>query len=114
MANQLSRYEKIFIRIVKIYVKHYPERAFELTFDELAYPKIGASEQVIKVQFLDSQNIFKRIFTAGSLGLGEVYCEGKIKVADEDYKYFFMIFVKISSQIKLLCQLPIWDIFYIL
>lgn len=92
--RKLTKFEKIFIRIVKRYVKYYQNSSFKFYLDEIEYPVIGKSKKIIKVKFTKSKQVFKRIFTEGSLGLGECYCEGLINVADKDYKDFLFIFVK--------------------
>tara|TARA_Y100000310_G_scaffold91953_1_gene89487 strand:+ start:3403 stop:4638 length:1236 start_codon:yes stop_codon:yes gene_type:complete len=111
--RKLSKFEKIFITITKIYVKNHPAHSFTYTFDNIQYPQIGDSKNNIKVTFHNSESVFTRIFTEGSLGLGESYCEGNIEVDDLDYKHFMMIFVKISSNKRLLLQLPLADIYQV-
>ena len=110
----VNKFQNIFLKIVKIYIKKYPEHAFEFVFDDTKHPKIGESKKVIKVRFNNSASVFQRIFTEWSLGLGESYCEGNIEIADSDYKYFLMIFVKIASEKKLLLRLHLVDIFYVI
>jgi cyclopropane-fatty-acyl-phospholipid synthase len=109
-----DKFEKIFIRIVSAYVKKYTEHSFEICFDEKKCLHIGENSNSIKVTITNSNEVLRRIFTEGSLGLGESYCEGLIQVDDKHYKYFLFIFVRISSDIKLLLSLPIGDIFAIL
>lgn len=112
--SKLNKFEKIFVKIVKAYVKTNPKHSFRFIFDDFNYPQIGNSEKVINVKFNNSHDVFHKIFTEGSLGLGESYCEGNIEVQDIDYKYFLMIFVKIASNKKLLLKLSPLDIFYVL
>jgi len=112
--KKLSRFEKIFIKVAQAYVKQYDNYSFNFTFNDFVYPKIGISDKMIKVVFKNSQETFNRIFTEGSLGLGEVYCEGNIQVADKDYKEFLMIFIQAVSNKKLLFSLSLVDIFFIL
>ncbi|MBU1683932.1 class I SAM-dependent methyltransferase [Patescibacteria group bacterium] len=112
--KKLSRFEKIFIKIAKVYVKQYNNYSFCFKFDDFVYPKIGISDKTIKVIFKNAQETFNRIFTEGSLGLGESYCEGNIQVADKDYKEFLMIFIRVVSDKKFLFSLYPVDIFFIL
>lgn len=111
---QHSEFEAIFIRIVAAYVKKYTEHSFEIFLDGGKTQLIGDSDEIIKVKITSSNEVLKRIFTDGSLGLGESYCEGLIEVDDELYKYFLFIFVRIASDKKLLFSLPIGDVLAIL
>ena len=114
IENKLSKFEKIFIKMVKIYVRVNSEHSFKFIFGNLEYPQIGNSKNIVNVKFTDSHNVFRRIFAEGSLGLGEAYCEGKIDVKDSDYKHFIMILTKTISDKKLLLKLSPLDIYYIL
>ena len=110
----LSRFERIFIKMLKIYVKKHKEDSFKIFFDDFEQPVIGSSKSIIEVRFKDSKNTFNRIFTEGSLGLGEVYCEGKIQVKDEEYKSFLLAFVRCIHDKSLLPILSPLDIIAIL
>lgn len=109
-----NKFEEIFIRLVSAYVKKYNEHSFEICFDEKKSQLIGESSNIIKVKIANSNEVLRRIFVEGSLGLGESYCEGLINVDDKLYKYFLFIFVRIASDKKLLFSLPLSDIFAIL
>lgn len=109
-----DKFERIFIRIVSAYVKKYNDHSFEICFDKKKCQLIGESSNIIKVKISNSNEVLRRIFVEGSLGLGESYCEGLINVEDKLYKYFLFIFVRIASDKKLLFSLPIGDIFAIL
>ncbi|MDO8561781.1 MAG: class I SAM-dependent methyltransferase [bacterium] len=109
-----DRFEKIFIRLVKAYVNKYKEHSFEISLDEKKCQLIGDSRNIIKVKITNSKQVFKRIFSEGSLGLGESYCEGLIHVDDRLYKYFLFIFVRAIHDKRLLFSLPLTDIFFIL
>ncbi len=111
---KLSKYEKIFLRIVKAYVRKYKDHSFRFYFDDYRHHFIGTSKTIIEVKFAPSKEVFKRIFTEGSLGLGEAYCNGWIKVDDQFYKYFILIFIRTVYNLKLLLSLPPTDILYIL
>lgn len=108
-----NKFEKIFIRIVSAYVRKYNEHSFDIYLDEKSQI-IGTSTNIIKVKITNSNEVLRRIFVEGSIGLGEAYCEGLINVDDKFYKYFLFIFVRISSDKNLLLSLPISDIFSIL
>ena len=112
--RKLSEYEKIFINMAKAYIKTYTNNAFKFYFDDISYPKIGNSERVIHVKFHKSRHVFKRIFTEGSLGLGESYCNGLIEIDDRDYKYLLFIFVRAVSDKSFVKKLPLKDILRIL
>ncbi|MFT7616265.1 MAG: hypothetical protein ACI8Y7_001094, partial [Candidatus Woesearchaeota archaeon] len=70
MNKKYSRYERMFLKIVQSYVEVFPEHAFKIKFDNTAFPKIGTGKQIV-VSIKNSKHVFKRIFTEGSLGLGE-------------------------------------------
>jgi len=107
-------FEKIFLRLVAAYVKRYPEHSFRIFLDGKECPLIGDSTKIVEARITDSDKVFKRIFTEGSLGLGEAYCEGLIRVEDKLYKYFLFIFVRAVHDKKLLLSLPLIDILLIL
>lgn len=109
-----NKFEKIFIRLVTAYVKKYPEHSFNIFLDNKDGFFVGASTEVIKVEIKNSERVLQRIFTEGSLGLGESYCEGLIIVDDRFYKYFFFIFFRAAYDKKFLLSLYIGDIFVIL
>lgn len=109
-----SKFEEIFIRLVPAYVKKYKEHSFEICLDEKECQLIGDSKNIVKVKINKSAEVLKRIFTEGSLGLGESYCEGLISVDDKLYKYFLFIFVRAAHEKKLLLSLRLTDIFFIL
>lgn len=109
-----NKFEEIFIRLVSAYVKKYKEHSFEICLDEKKYQIIGESANIVKVKITNTSEVLKRIFTEGSLGLGESYCKGLINIDDKLYKYFLFIFVRVAYDKKLLFSLPIGDIFAIL
>lgn len=110
----LDKFEEIFIRLVSAYVKKYNEHSFAICFDDKKCDVIGDSTNIIKVKFTRSNEVLRRIFVEGSLGLGESYCEGLIEVDDKLYKYFLFIFVRVAYDKKLLFSLPLGDILLIL
>ena len=71
---------------------------------------IGENKKIVEVRIKDAEKVFKRIFSEGSLGLGESYCEGLINVSDEDYKEFLFIFVRTLYNKKLLLKLSLIDL----
>src|SRR5690348_2954855 len=110
MKNNLSREQKIFIKIAKAYSKTRPDLSFQFTFDALVQPLIGSNTaRKIEVSFVDSDRLFKRIFSEGNVGLGEGYSEGLIHVKDEDYKEFLFICIYATSP-KILFKLSPFDI----
>lgn len=110
---QTKKFEEIFLRLVTAYVKKYKEHAFEFWFDGRRIA-IGDSADVVKVEIKNSNDVFRRIFVEGSLGLGEAYCEGLINIEDNLYKYFLFIFTRAAYDKKLLLSLPAGDIIAIL
>lgn len=109
-----SKFEKIFLRIVEKYITLYDKHAFSISFDNELPILIGTNKNIIKVKIHDSQKTLKRIFTEGSLGIGETYCEGLIEVADAEYKYFLFIFVRAVYDKRILFSMPLADILIIL
>lgn len=109
-----NKFEEIFIRLVSAYVKKYKEHSFEICLDEKKCQLIGDSANIIKVKITNANEALRRVFTEGSLGLGESYCEGLINVDDRLYKYFLFIFVRAVHDKKLLLSLRLTDIFFIL
>lgn len=109
-----NKFEAIFLRLVKAYTIKYPEHAFRFCFDDHETKIIGAAQSVIDVKIINTKSTLKRIFTEGSLGLGESYCQGLIVVDDKMYKHFLFIFVRAAYDIKLLLSLNFFDIIAIL
>ena len=109
--QKIKKYTDIFLRIVKHYVLKYNEHAFELHFGQDNPIRIGESSKIITVRIKDPEAVFRRIFVEGSLGLGESYCEGKIEIADEYYKYFLFIFVRALYDKRIVFGLSFKDIF---
>lgn len=105
-----DKFREIFFRLVSAYVKRYPEHSFEICLDEKNCQLIGESSDIITVKIANSSHVFRRIFTEGSLGLGESYCEGLIQVDDKQYKHLLFIFVRATYDKKLLFSLPFRDI----
>ncbi len=112
--RKLTKYEKVFTNITKKYVRLYPEHSFKFYFDDIEYPVIGKSKNVVSVKFKKSPYLFRRIFREGSLGLGESYCEGLIDVADKDYKWLLYIFVRAANDGKLIWKLSWMDLFRVM
>ncbi len=106
-------FSNTFLRLVRSYVSVVPEYSFEINLDG-SIAQIGASEKIIPVLILRSEEVLQRIFKEGSLGLGEAYCEGLIQVSDQYYRHFVDIFVRATYDLKLLLQLKLADIFIIL
>lgn len=109
-----DKFEAIFLRLVRAYVLKYPEHSFKFNFDNEEQKVIGRSGEVIEVKIKNTTKTLERIFTEGSLGLGESYCEGLIEVEDRLYKYFLFIFVRAAYDKKLMLSLGIVDIITIL
>ena len=109
-----NKFEEIFVRLVSVYVKKYKEHSFEICFDEKDGQLIGDNANIIKVKITNSNEVLRRIFVEGSLGLGESYCEGLIIVEDGVYKHFLNIFVRAAFDRRLLFSLPLGDIVAIL
>ncbi len=105
-----SAYSRVFLSIASTYVKKYPEHSFQFYFDEDEPIMIGESERVVKVYFKNTKSVLERMFLYGSLGLGECYCEGLIKVADAEYKYFLFIFVRAGADKNFWKELSIADL----
>ncbi|MFN8280161.1 MAG: class I SAM-dependent methyltransferase [Saprospiraceae bacterium] len=108
-----SSFSSTFIRLVRSYVTINPQYSFEINLDGFIV-QIGESDKVIPVFIQRSEEVFQRIFTEGSLGLGESYCEGLIEVKDQYYRYFVDIFVRVTYDLRLLLKLKPADIFLIL
>lgn len=108
-----SSFSSTFIRLVRSYVTINPQYSFEINLDGFIV-QIGESDKVIPVFIQRSEEVFQRIFTEGSLGLGESYCEGLIEVKDQYYRYFVDIFVRVTYDLRLLLKLSLADIFLIL
>jgi len=113
-ARELSKYEQIFLKIAKAYVKYYPKYSFRFQFNDLKYPVVGKSDYVVDVKFLRSKHVLKRIFTEGSLGLGESYAQGLIQVRNGDYKKLLFLFVRAANDKRFIKKLPLLDILRIL
>lgn len=112
--KKLSDFENIFIKLVKKYVKVYPDHSFKFYFDNHEVETIGISKNIIVAKYKNSEEVFKRIFSQGSLGLGEIYCEGLLEIKDEDYKYLLLLFVRLVFNLKLIFSLSLIDIVRIL
>ncbi|MFN8332074.1 MAG: class I SAM-dependent methyltransferase [Saprospiraceae bacterium] len=108
-----SSFSSTFIRLVRSYVTINPQYSIEINLDGFIV-QIGESDKVIPVFIQRSEEVFQRIFTEGSLGLGESYCEGLIEVKDQYYRYFVDIFVRVTYDLRLLLKLKPADIFLIL
>lgn len=101
--------------MAEAYVEQYrPNCSFKFFFDGLEHPRIGTSKKVVKAVFKSSQEVFERIFTESSLGLGGCYCKGQIQVRDEDYKAFLSIFVSAACDNKIIKSLSWPDAFRLL
>lgn len=109
MSYKLSGYEQLFINMTKNYVSVYPEHSFQYYFDEHKIPKIGESKKTIEVKFKRSKDVFKRIFEEGSIGLGEVYCDGLVQIRDDDYKHYLLMIVRTAFDKKLQSTLSLKD-----
>ena len=106
-------YTDIFVRICRVYVEHYHPCAFRFIFDDDREEFIGTDGRIVTVRIHNAEQVFMRVFTDGSKGLGESYCEGFIEVVDVDYVEFVAIFVRISSHKNLLFRLSITDAFHV-
>jgi len=111
--RKLSRFERIYTKIAKNYVRYHPKYSFKFFFDDIEYHQIGNSKEIVEVRFMNSRNTIKRILTEGSMALGETYCEGLIQVDDKDYKKYLDISVRTYFDTKLMFSLPLLDIFKI-
>jgi cyclopropane-fatty-acyl-phospholipid synthase len=107
--KNLTREQKIFIKITQAYVAAYPQIGFQFYFDEVEQPVIGNGSKVVKTRFVKADYLFKRIFREGNMGLGEGYSEGLIQTKDEDYKELLLVFVSATS-LTILRQLSLLDI----
>jgi len=101
--------EKVFIRLAKNYIRKYPKHSFKFYFDDIECPILGKSKKVIVVKFRNSRKFFKRVFTEGSIGLGECYCNGMIDVKDSDYRHLLMMFVRAGKDKRFFLSLPFLD-----
>lgn len=111
---KLGKFEAIFVRLVKKYVTIYKDHSFKIYFDAVELPIIGESSNIIEAKFINTEDVLRRIFTEGSLALGESYCDGLISVDDKQYKHFLFIFVRAAYDKKLLLSMPMKDIITIL
>ena len=109
MNYKLSNYEEVFINMTKNYVSVYPKHGFQYYFDDHKQELIGNKKSIIIVKIKNSKQVFKRIFEEGSIGLGEVYCDGLVKVADKDYRYFLLMIVRTVYDKKLQLKLSLKD-----
>jgi cyclopropane-fatty-acyl-phospholipid synthase len=109
-----NQFQEICIRLVKAYVSLYPKFSFQFYFDGEKQDLIGNGENIIEVIITESEKVFKRIFTEGSMGLGEAYCDGLIEVRDDQYEDFLFIFVRAAYDKKIIFKLPLSDIFRII
>jgi cyclopropane-fatty-acyl-phospholipid synthase len=114
MVAKLSNTETFLLKLIHLYLRKDTTHSFQITFDSGTQPTIGTSKKVIKVTILDSQNTLQRIMSQGSIGLGEVYCEGKIVVKDIAYKYFLMVFVSAIHDPALVLKVSPLTVFHIL
>ncbi len=101
---KLGKHENLLVKITENYVKHFPEYSFEFHFDNQSVT-VGNREKIVLVEFTNSENTLKRAFIYGSIGLGEAYCEGLIRVADKDYKEFLFILIRTLLNKKVLLSL---------
>lgn len=102
-------YKEIFLRACKIYVQQYREYSFDFVFDGEKQERIGESDQTVTVRIKDAERVFERVFSEWSVGLGESYCEWNIEVKDDEYRQFVFIFVRFTSDKKLLSKLDFLD-----
>lgn len=109
MSYKFSSYEKVFINMTKNYASVYPDHSFQYYFDDYKLPLIGDSKNVVTVKFKHAKHVFKRIFEEGSIGLGEVYCEGLVDVKDKDYKHYLLMVVRTAYDKKLQSRLSFSD-----
>ncbi|MFA6048165.1 MAG: class I SAM-dependent methyltransferase [Parcubacteria group bacterium] len=113
MTRQNNKFTRIFLKVVRQYVKYYNDCSFKFYFDDVELRPIGNSPKIVEVKIKNAESVFKRIFMEGSVGLGESYCEGLIQVDDKDYKEFFFIFVRSLYNKKLLFRLSPIDLFHV-
>lgn len=114
MTNPSGKFTRMFLGVVNQYVKYYNGCSFKFYFGGEELPPIGNNPRVIEVRIKKAEAVLRRIFTEGSLGLGESYCEGFIEVDDKDYKEFFFIFIRTLYNKKLLFKLSPADLFRVM
>ena len=102
-------YRDVFVRMFHVYTRVYPECSFRFLFDGAEPIDAGDSERRISVEIRDTDRVLRRIFHEGSIGLGESYCEGNIRVADMEYRDFLVAFIRIPSDRRILRALPLLD-----
>lgn len=112
--RELSVCENLLVRLLQRYVAVYPQFAFQLTLDDLILPRFGNADRVISVAIRDAPRVCQRIFTEGSLGLGECYCDGMISVADNEYRHLLLLFVRAVYDRKLRRALSLLDALWLL
>jgi cyclopropane-fatty-acyl-phospholipid synthase len=110
MGDERGHFTETFLKVVRHYVRYYGSHSFEFHLDEQAPVRIGSSPRIVRVAVGNAESVFRRIFTEGSLGLGESYCEGSINVNDADYKHFLFIFIRTLFNSKLLLRLSCLDL----
>lgn len=107
--QELSACERLLFQLTEHYVRVYPDCAFRLTFDDRALPVCGTAGRTVSVAIRAAPATCRRIFTEGSLGLGEAYCDGNISVADDDYHDFLLLLVRAVRDRRLQHALPLAD-----
>jgi cyclopropane-fatty-acyl-phospholipid synthase len=105
MPFEPGKFTKIFLRIVRQYIAYYTEYGFKFYFDREEYPLIGNGGKVIEVRITKTEHVFRRVFSEGSLGLGESYCEGLIDIDDKYYNQFLFIFIRTLFDKRILLKL---------
>lgn len=106
--RSLTLSERLLVRLAEAHVLLHPEIAFAFRFDNLEWPLLGTGRPV-RVAFLDAASTCRRIFTGGSIALGDCFCEGKIEVEDADYADFLLLLVRAVYDPHLRHVLPLTD-----
>lgn len=109
--QDLSACEQLLIRLTEHYVRVFPDGAFRFVFDNRTPCSIGTAGRIITVGIRDAPATCRRIFTEGSLGLGEAYCDGNLSVADSEYHDFLLLLVRAVRDRQLQRALPLPDRF---
>jgi|WetSurMetagenome_2_1015567.scaffolds.fasta_scaffold75611_2 cyclopropane-fatty-acyl-phospholipid synthase len=113
MVDEQGPFTETFLKVVRQYVRYYNGHSFEFTLDKKHPISVGDSGRTVAVRVKHAETVFRRVFTEGSLGLGESYCEGLIDVEDSDYKYFLFIFIRTLFNKTLLSRLSLIDLYRI-
>ncbi len=105
----LTVHERLLVRLLWRYVQVEKSVSFSLRLDNHELERIGAGNHLVRIALDNAAETCRRIFTGGSLELGDCYCEGLIHVADSDYRHFLLVLVRAVFDPSLRQALPLPD-----